>query len=389
MSRAWRAAVAKPRLWTRLDLSPASSVTVTVSDAVLRGAAARAAGGLQVLVLDECGELTQTARLEVVGANGGSLRELRCCFPDDAFLSPGCVEQLAAAAPQLQLLAADAAASASDALRMLRNAPPFGALQLRNLELGDEDATMAAVLAVAAAMPEHAPLRGLALSDVPWLDTPDLLEAFTDAARACRLQHLRLEGCAITPSCVPALAQLIHDSALMCLCIDNSAHGDDDGVQLLDDDTAARLAHAIADSRTLTRLALKGVKLWGDYTAARSMVAVFTGHPTICELSLAQNSPGVDGLFDADAAGFELGALVSANAPALRLLDISRSRLGDAGLAPLVDALPRNAHLRVLRCENTEMSATFARRRFLPAVRANASLRQLVTSDGRERNVGQ
>ena len=50
--RAWRVTVADPRLWTVLDLSPASGVAQPVSDATLRGAAALARGGLTSLCLD-------------------------------------------------------------------------------------------------------------------------------------------------------------------------------------------------------------------------------------------------------------------------------------------------------------------------------------------------
>ena len=93
--RAWRAAVAEPSLWTRLDLSPASGVRMPVTDAVLRGAAALARGGLKVLILNECEAplVTQEARLEVVAANSGSLRQMSCYF-EDAVLSAGSVEEM-------------------------------------------------------------------------------------------------------------------------------------------------------------------------------------------------------------------------------------------------------------------------------------------------------
>ena len=42
-----------------------------------------------------------------------------------------------------------------------------------------------------------------------------------------------------------------------------------------------------------------------------------------------------------------------------------------------MDALRRNTHLRVFNCNNTDMSEEFARVAFLPAVRANTSLRKL------------
>jgi hypothetical protein len=73
-----------------------------------------------------------------------------------------------------------------------------------------------------------------------------------------------------------------------------------------------------------------------------------------------------------------LGALVAANAPALEEINLTYCYLGDAGLGPLVDALPHNTHLRTLNCQYNGISAAFARRRLLPAVRANTSLRKLL-----------
>jgi hypothetical protein len=77
-------------------------------------------------------------------------------------------------------------------------------------------------------------------------------------------------------------------------------------------------------------------------------------------------------------AGAALGALLAANAPALRELDVSCCHLGDAGMGPLLQALPRNTHLRELTCGSNDMSDAFARDVLLPAVRANGSLRTLV-----------
>jgi hypothetical protein len=81
------------------------------------------------------------------------------------------------------------------------------------------------------------------------------------------------------------------------------------------------------------------------------------------------------------AAGAALGALVAANAPALHELDASWAGLDDDAWCPLLDALPRNTHLRKLDLsdEGDAMSEAFARDRLLPAVRANTSLRKLHT----------
>jgi hypothetical protein len=52
--RGWRAVTSEPSLWTRLNLSPSSGVSVAVTDAVLRGAAARAHDGLVWLDVSDC-----------------------------------------------------------------------------------------------------------------------------------------------------------------------------------------------------------------------------------------------------------------------------------------------------------------------------------------------
>ena len=89
---------------------------------------------------------------------------------------------------------------------------------------------------------------------------------------------------------------------------------------------------------------------------------------------------GGDNPPDPSAAGAALGALVAANAPALESLHISRLQLRDAGMRPLLDALPHNTHLSRLSFWATGMSAAFARQVVLPDVRTNTSLRNLEAS---------
>jgi hypothetical protein len=79
------------------------------------------------------------------------------------------------------------------------------------------------------------------------------------------------------------------------------------------------------------------------------------------------------------AAGAALRALVAANAPPLRSLNLCLCCLNDTGLRPLLDALPGNTHLRSLDISWNHMQAAFALVRLLPAVRANGSLTQLTT----------
>ncbi len=78
----------------------------------------------------------------------------------------------------------------------------------------------------------------------------------------------------------------------------------------------------------------------------------------------------------AAAAGAAIGALI-AHSQSLEKLHIHNCDLGDAGMGPIVDALPHARCLHTLNCPNNAMSEAFARERLLPAVRACASLRTL------------
>ena len=59
---------------------------------------------------------------------------------------------------------------------------------------------------------------------------------------------------------------------------------------------------------------------------------------------------------------------------------MSNCHLREAGLGALLDALPRNTHLRELEIRGNDPPAGFMRARLLPAVRANTGLRRLLTT---------
>ena len=365
--RAWRDTVADARLWTVLDLSHASGVVQPVSNATPRGAAALARGRLTVLCLDDCYAVTDEARLEVVTANAGSLRELSCF---SGILTCAHVRQLAHAAPQLVSLTVDVEAGVAEGTRMLRYDAPFGALQLRKLliqgnrRLADE----ADLLAFCAAMSVHATLRWLEINDTP-LGAPAVIDALSAAALACKLRGLGFCQCNLSPASVPALARVVGGGLLDYFSVLN------DGIPLLDEAAAVQLADAVAASRTLTILELCRMRFWHDAAAAAFMMRAVTGHPFLEELNIFFNDP-----LDQSAAGAALGALVAANTPVLKKLILSCSSFNDAGLGGLCHALPHNSHLRELHCWNMNVSEAFVHNAFLPAVRANASLRRLDAS---------
>jgi hypothetical protein len=375
--RGWRAALLDHSCWLRLDLSPSSGVVRAVTEAVLRGAAARAGGRLVALDVSQCGEVSHDALFAVVTANAGTLRELRVC--SDWALGmplPHAVEALLRAAPQLRTFTTSVRwVDVTQARRMLRGERPFERLRLAGLRVefmglfGAEDETaLAALLADAAA---HESLVDLGLSQAP-LDAPAALDALVGFALAHRLPSLWLYTCGLSPASAPALARLLDGAPL------REVHLYGDGGQLLDAPAATLLANALRANSTLACLALGSVNLWNDLTAAELLLHAATAHPSLRKLELDCNR--VD---DASRArvGHALGALVAAYAAALEELSVHHCHFGDDGLGPLVDALASNTHLRTLRCCVNNISEAFALEKLLPAVHANTSLRALVLID--------
>jgi hypothetical protein len=365
--RGWRAVLRDRSLWTRLDLSAASGVAVRATDAVLRGAAARAAGGLHTLILTGCGDITADALLAVARANAGALRELHASAT--TVLDFRAVEALARAAPQLLACHADVRCDAYGAHQLLRNLGAFASARVHDLEIWQlAELDDAGVLALAADFQQHASLSDLRLFGVQ-LGTPAALQAVLDAAITCGIPSLGLASARLSPASVPALAQLLGGGTLSCLSILN------EGRQLLDQPAAVLLAQAVRAS-TLTTFVLHDVQLWRDPAAASTLVGALVAHASLMQIRLSSN---VVAAADQTTAGAALGALVAADAFTLRMLTLSGCALGDAGLGPLVDALPGNTHLWKLDCGNNDLTEAFVRDRLLPAVRANTSLRTLQT----------
>jgi hypothetical protein len=146
------------------------------------------------------------------------------------------------------------------------------------------------------------------------------------------------------------------------------------GVQLLDEAAAQVVGAALRANSTLTFLSLLHVNLWHEPGAAVALLGALTAHRSLRELQLYSNQGAEP---DRAIAGAALGALVAANAAALEKLNVYHCMLRDAGLGPLVDALPHNTHLCTLRCDGNGITEAFVRERLLPAVRANTSLRWL------------
>jgi hypothetical protein len=325
VSRGWNSVLSEVSLWTRLDLSRCSGVRVRVTDAVLRGAAGLARGGLTALDVSGCWHVTHEALLAVVAVNGGALTELRVCHGAGREL-PHNVEALSRAAPLLRVLDVNVAEFAGEQLlSLLRKDAPFGPLRMHRLHALCHQLAAAeheaAVTALAAGVGAHDSLSSLTLQYAA-LDAPAVLDAVVDAVLLRRMHSLELSSCRLTPASALALARLLGGGALAELRIWNSQ------LPVLDAPAAALLANALRDNSTLATLMLGAVSLWWHDTAAAVAFltgGALTGHASLHTLRVYYNTAGAD---NAVAAGAALRALVAANAPTLRELDMFDCRLG-------------------------------------------------------------
>jgi hypothetical protein len=383
--RAWRDVLADPSLWSRLDMS-VLDVSEAARDkgddwrlflvALLRGAAGRARGQLRQLDLSQY-YVSPTVLLPVLTANADSLRELHLrvvwaalVYDDPMKLT---VEAVVAAAPLLQVVTAECVCSTWEvAPRMMRAEPPFALLQLRSALDVDFDGIngtdnfrpFADALADATLQP--------ALSDLCILHAaqPALMGALLDAVPSRRLHELRLLNC--TPPVVAPLVRLLaEEGGLLDILNISPTLG---AVEQFDMAGAALVADALRVNTTLTELVLSCDPVSADMHATSALLGGLVGHPSLRELRVINNDDSF--VEDRSAFGAALGALIAADAPALHVLKCACNAFGDAGLAPIVEALPLNRHLQELDLSWNDMSEDFARHQLLPAVRANTTLRK-------------
>jgi hypothetical protein len=377
VSHGWCATVLDRSLWTRIDLSPASGVARRVAkDSLLLAAAARAGGQLAALDVSGCEDITHAALLAVATANAGALRELSAHNRSGTFSNHFELEKAEAllnTAPLLRVLRMDIQCSATDARRALRNVPPLGPLQMRTLKIEFEGPRDDGYHTLAADMAGHASLSAFEFCNIQ-LST-DELDVVVDAVLHSRVQSCTLWDCGTDEESAPALARLAGSATLRTLSLDNAHELDAAG--------AALLGNALRANSTLTSLTLTFMD--GGCPAAAVLVTALTGHVSVLKLGLLYFYSVANA--DLTVVGAALGALVAADAPALVELNMENNMLSEDGWGPLVDALPRNTHLRSLDMRSTSdpppdfdnISEAFARDRLLPAVRANMSLRTLTT----------
>jgi hypothetical protein len=258
--------------------------------------------------------------------------------------------------------------SAAEALPLLRCEAPCALLHIFKLQVhtfNDEQA----VLDFAAALPSHsgktkeltvivAPLGNVAVAG-------SLLRGVAEA----RVNDVTFIGCHLAPASMPGLTRLLQAGCLEGLEINNYEHAlFEEGPDL------TAFCHALRSS-TLQVLHLASCQLWRDPAVAGEFLASLVGHQTLRELALGCNS--LDRTDDARrAAGKQLASLIT-HSSALQKLELYANNLGDAGLAPIFEALPRSSTLKEVNFNYERISRKFARDVILTAVRANTSLRRL------------
>jgi hypothetical protein len=386
--RAWRDALAEPALWTRLEMSNFAPRRLL---SVLHGAAGRARGQLCALDLSRQ-HVARDVLLQVLTAYAGSLREVHVGIltADAEVTAPlavtlprtASVAEVMAAAPLLQVLKTSVSGMWETAPRVLRKEPPFAALELLNLGVKfsppyppsiyggiERVAPFAAALADAALQPT------LSRVSVNCADTaqPAVMGALVDAALARRLRKLTFFSCS-PPAAVP-LARLLAEGSLAFLEVGLSFDGEEP-LPVFDAAAAALVADALRINRTLMELRLAYAFLCVDMRVAVLLLGGLVGHPSLRLLRfVGERTTNAE---DGSAFGAALAALIAADAAELQVLECCDNHcLGDAGLAPIVEALALNRHLRKLDVSNTDMSEVFARDRLLPALQqANTTLRE-------------
>ena len=354
--RGWRAFLADVSLWQVLDLTPAGGVVTTrVTENLVRGAVARAAGQLRVYSWMNVPNGHLAGLLFAVPlTDGAELQQVKT----DVYLSVDHVAAMLAAAPRLQVLNAGGFGRCTELLPVLRNEPPYGPLRISELYVMDRDIVADDLQAFAAAMAAHQTLKSLSLTVQIARDVNALL----DVAGERGFTHVALNLCPLEAVRVPVLARLLQRSSLIRLDIVCQ------GFPEAQDESMPMLCHALRACRTLTHL-----KLGLNPPEGAS-------HRTVTELlDAAASLPlSVLNLYDSraqDTAAFgrALGALLAANLPSLRTLNVEHCQLGDEGLALLLDGLAANTHLRKLVCEGNGPSVAFERDRLAPALAALAA----------------
>jgi hypothetical protein len=374
--RSWRAALREASLWRELDFSLAGGVTRRVTWRMINAAVRYARGQLRLLDVRhaERADVPFEAILDLARENAATLATLRVAYITDGpfyfdrRLEVAQVDALLAVAPRLTRL--ECGVQGEQMLALLRKEPPYTALRLTHArcDQSNRDNPVVNLQPLLQAVGLHNGIRGLSFHRTP--STVQQLEATVDVAIRLQLSELGFYDCLFSPAHLPGLTRLLTgcpslESFLVC----------NRWLRLVTGDTVPAFCAALRAS-SLKHLALYSIDLWDSLPDGIAVIEAITGHRSltsfICNTNLLTDEPAASHLI----VGQALGRLVAAESH-LKRLDLSSCDLGDVGLRPLFAALAGNRTLRTLNCRANNISRECARDIMLPAVRANASLRNL------------
>jgi len=355
--RGWRAFLADPSLWQVLDLTPAGGVAwQRVTENLVRGALRRAAGKLRSLSFIHVSTELSALLLDLIESNGAELQQVSA----NVFVHMQRIQAVCAAAPRLQALNIRVSGTCQQLLSWLRNFPPV--LRIQELRVHCEGMTAADSHALAAAMAAHEPLKGLTLTA---LQSAPGLNALMNVAVDRRFSRLTLTDCVLDAETVPLLARLLQRGSLIKLEVACAGF-------LHAQEASTLLCAALRTCRTLTQLELQ---LRPPNATGRIVTELLDAAASLPALSVLDLS-GSRLKDDAADAGRALGALLAANMPSLRALRVKSCRIGDEGMAALLDGLAANTHLRRLGFRHNNLSDAFKRDRLEPALAALTARRR-------------
>ena len=342
--RDWRRLLSSASAWSRLDLSLAGCSTdrKASDEALLCGFAAKAAGALAILDVSARAELPVATLLEVVTANAATLTTLHTTVRRAKSMGFVWVLRCAHALRRRQTLVRREALE-NDGLDAYGSLTACDAAAL--LDAAPQMTLEASVRCTAADAPRllnnEAPFERLHMSRLSLIDT---VQSTTDNVVAS------FEALLGAQAGQPIPPQPVHR------CI-------------------APLAAALRENTSLTFLDVNAMVTRKSAAALTEVVAALTAHPSLRVLWLTLD--GVLSFERDDVALRALCALLKADAPSLRDLQICNEPLRDEALAQLIDALAHNTHLRVLSFGARAVISQAVAEKLLPAVRAATALRRL------------
>ena len=368
VSRGWRALLNELRFWLVLDFSPGSGVVARLTRALLFAAGERARGHLHTLDLTGANHSLDPEHLvQFVAAHGQSLRTVTT--PVQRPLNADQVTRLCCSA-SLCTLRCFVSCDVAEALPLLRCEVPFALLHFVHLLVHNFHHNQQTVLELVAALPSHSgKIKGLTVHEAP-LRNIATADALMRRIAEVRVSNVAFMDCNFVPASLPGLTRLIQAGCLETVSIENSRTAlFEAGPEF------TTFCHALRNS-TLQALELRSCGLWRDFAIAGELLVSLLGHPTLRELDLNYDRVGDTDDAKLAAAGEQLASLITHNT-ALEKLECYGNYLGQAGLAPIFEALPRSSTLKELTFWHETISREFARDVILPAVRANSSLQKL------------